>query len=83
MPKVLTKTKFAGTGALVQLAGVVIAIFATLQYGDIGLLVGGIAGLLLLVIGSSMSKSCSCSACGNTLASKKVTLCPTCHADFR
>lgn len=82
MPKVITKIQYAGTGAAVQLLGVIVAIMGTLYYGDTGLLLGGIAGILLLVIGSNMSKAFLCSECRNPVASKAVRLCPACKTEF-
>lgn len=82
MPKVIKKTQFAGAGAAVQLMGVALAVVGALYFGDTGLVVGGVAGLLLLVIGSNMSKAFLCSECRNPVASKAVRLCPACKAEF-
>lgn len=78
MAKIKSKTVFAGSGSLVQLVGVATAVMGTLWFGDMGLLVGGVLGLMLLIVGSSMSKYLFCSNCGNRLDGRHVKMCPTC-----
>ena len=82
MAKVISKTKFAGVGALVQLMGVLIAVLGVYFYGDDGLIIGGIAGLLLLIIGSTLSKAYLCSECRNPVANAKVRICPVCNENL-
>lgn len=67
------KSEFAGAGAVVQLVGFILLFFFP---------IGTIAGVFLLVIGHNMSRTWSCSACGNKLDSDKVMTCPTCHSSF-
>jgi rubrerythrin len=73
------KSEFLGKGALVQLLAIalffVVAPFA-------GGLVAFILALILFVIGSSMSSSWICGACGNKLSDKNVKVCPTCRSTF-
>lgn len=80
MAKCVSKTQFAGVGALVQLVGGVAVAAGAIYYGDTGLLVGGVIGVALLVIGSNLSKIFRCSDCGNRLDGRHVKLCPTCKA---
>lgn len=40
MAQCISKTQFAGVGALVQLAGVAVAIVGALRFGDTGLVAG-------------------------------------------
>lgn len=82
MAKIISKTQFAGVGSIVQLVGVLMAVVSTIYYGDDGLIIGGIAGLVLLVIGSAMSKIYLCSECHNPVANAKVKVCPTCNKNF-
>jgi hypothetical protein len=73
------KSEFFGKGALVQLLAIGlffgVALFA-------GWLVAFILALILFVIGSSMSSSWICGACGNKLSDKNVKVCPTCRSTF-
>lgn len=73
---------FAGTGCLVQGAGIAlgIAIFALIPF--VGWALGPLVALGLLVAGSRMAVHFECSVCRNPVASKRVRLCPTCGAVF-
>lgn len=68
-----TTYEFAGTGALVQALGLLPLLFFPL---------GTIAGVALLLIGSSMSRRILCSACGNRVE-KTSRICPHCRAPFQ
>lgn len=67
------KYEFAGVGALVQLIGFVAVWFFP---------IGTIAGIALLVIGSSMSKKILCSECGNKVDGDSK-MCPHCKVEFK
>lgn len=73
MGKKQTKYEFAGVSSLVQLVG-----FVALWFFPIGT----IAGVVLLMIGSALSKKFRCSECGNNVG-KESRLCPHCNAEFR
>ncbi len=68
------KTEFAGAGALVQLVGVILLFVFP---------IGTLAGIVLLIIGHSMSTKLICSECGNQIEGKQVKICPTCQAAFK
>ena len=77
--QVISKTEFAGKGALVQAVGLVLfIIFLFLPFG--GWVIGLILLIVFLAIGSNLSKRWTCSKCGNALTSQEVRLCPTCGA---
>lgn len=69
--RVIRKTEFVGVSSLVQLVGLVLLFFFP---------IGTIMGVVLIVVGSSMSVKWACSACGNRVADKGVRLCPCCQA---
>jgi len=82
----IKKVEFAGIGAAVQaigfgafLIGVVlcITIFGML-FGIISIIIG----VMLLIVGSSMSIKLICSNCGNKISGKEVRICPVCHCHF-
>jgi hypothetical protein len=73
------KSEFLGKGALVQLLAIGL-FFVVIPFA--GLLVAFILALILFVIGSSMSSSWICGACGNKLSGKNVKVCPTCRSTF-
>lgn len=81
MARIVAKTTFAGTGSLIQLLGV-ISFAAGFFMGNLGLVVGASLGLVLLVLGSSMSKYYCCSDCGNPVVGRAVKICPTCKTDL-
>jgi hypothetical protein len=69
-----TKSEFIGGGCVVQGIGIlVIWIFP----------IGTIVGIVLLLLGSRMALKTICSNCGNPVSNKRVTICPTCHAQFK
>lgn len=80
--RIKKKSQFAGSGAAVQLVGVLALIGLALVGGIVGAIAGVFICLLFLVIGSRMSIKLICDACGNPVASKAVKICPTCHATF-
>lgn len=73
---------FAGTGCLVQGAGLVlgIALFALIPVA--GWIIAPLAGISLLAVGSRMAFSYECNNCHNPIASTRVRLCPSCHANL-
>jgi len=73
------KSEFLGKGALVQLLAIVLFFIVAPFAGG---LVACILALVLFVIGSSMSSSWICGACGNKLSDKNVKVCPTCRSTF-
>jgi len=73
------KNELAGAGAAVQALGIVVFLLSFLL-GPIGAVFGFIGMVILLLIGSRMSLRWICSNCRNRIDSKKVTVCPACHA---
>jgi len=73
------KSEFIGAGAAVQLLGVVVFLLS-FALGIVGAAIGFIAMIMLLLIGSRMSVHWVCGNCKNRIDSKKVTICPACHA---
>jgi hypothetical protein len=67
-----TKYEFAGVGALVQLVGLVALWFFP---------IGTFVGVVLLIIGSAMSKKILCGECGNKV-DKDSKMCPHCKVEF-
>jgi len=67
-----TKYQFIGTGALVQLIGLILLFIFP---------IGTIAGVILLVVGSRMSRRLLCGNCGNGVT-KDSKICPHCSARF-
>jgi hypothetical protein len=68
-----TKVEYVGVGALIQVLGIIALFFFP---------IGSVIGVVLLVIGHSMSKKIRCSACGNRV-DKESRRCPHCQAEFR
>jgi len=73
-PKIERKTEFAGKSSVVQLLGLALCFF----FFPIGL----ILGILLIIIGSAMSRAWHCSECGTRLTSGKIKICPGCQSRF-
>ena len=71
-PRIVSKTEFAGVGALVQLVGVV-----ALFFGPVGI----VLGVLALIIGGRMAIVRQCSECKNRVE-KGVRICPACRCEF-
>lgn len=67
-----SKSEFAGVGALIQLAGVLL-LFA--------FPIGTVAGVILIIIGSQKSKVHQCSECASKVQ-KEAKLCPHCRTVF-
>lgn len=66
------KVEMAGTGAAVQLLGVVLLFVWP---------IGTAVGIALLIAGSSMAVKWVCSACGNRIE-KGARICPACQAEL-
>ncbi len=82
MAKVKTKVRFAGAGAFIQLLGVLTPIVGGALLGVVGLSLGVLLGIVLFLVGSSKSKYCCCSECGNRVDGKHVKICPICRVEF-
>lgn len=82
MASVERHSEFAGTGCAVQAVGL-LSPFVLMLLGPAGFVVGCVAAVVLLAVGSRMSLKLRCSACKNPVASKSVTVCPACSADLR
>ena len=78
--KKIEKSEFAGSGAAIQALGVIVAVFG-FALGPIVGVVGLMAGICLLVVGSNKSKSYRCPKCGNRV-DKESRICPHCSEDF-
>lgn len=80
--RIQRRGSFAGTGCLVQGAGLVlgVALFALIPVA--GWVIGPLAGISLLAVGSRMALSYECSNCHNPVASTRVRICPSCHANL-
>ena len=76
------KSEFIGPGCIVQGAGVVIGIAAWYFAGMQGAIVGGVAGLVLLLIGGRLALKWRCGACNN-VTTGDARMCATCKAELR
>lgn len=75
------RTEMAGQGCAIQ--GVALLIpFAGLLFGIAGFVVGCVIALVLFLVGSAKSFRYVCSACGNTVPDRQVTVCAACRARF-
>lgn len=72
------RTEFAGTGAAIQGLGL-LAPFVGALAGPPGIGLGLIVAVIMLVWGSGKSMRWVCSACGNTVPDRRVTVCAACH----
>lgn len=71
--KIKSQSEIAGSGCLVQ----VLAICVIWLWP-----IGTIMGIALFFIGSGMSRKLVCSECGKDLTSRRIKICPACHANF-
>lgn len=71
--KKVTKTEFAGAGALVQLLGLIALFF----FFPVGILIG----IACFLIGSQMSRSWRCGTCRGRI-DKQARICPHCRAEL-
>jgi hypothetical protein len=67
------KYEKSGGGCLVQLIGLIALFFFP---------IGTLFGIGLFFAGSAMSRKWRCSSCGNPIADKYVSICPTCKIQF-
>lgn len=78
--KVVRKSDMAGMGCLVQGLGLVLGVVLFVFIPVIGWVLGPLVGVGMLAAGSQMALKWECSSCRNPVASKRVKVCPTCHA---
>lgn len=76
----VSKSDFIGAGCLVQGLGFIAPGFGFLFGGPVGGALGLILFLVLLLVGSRMSRYWTCGACANRLPDKSARLCPVCRA---
>lgn len=69
----IRRCEFAGWGAVVQLAGLLLLFWLPL---------GPLLGLVLLYVGNRQSLYWVCSRCGGRLAQRDARCCPVCRAPF-
>jgi hypothetical protein len=69
---------FIGVGCLVQGLGMLVPFVGFVYFSVGGAALGVIILLVLLILGSRMSRSWRCGACANPIASGDVRMCPTC-----
>lgn len=81
MAKIEKGVAFANVGSLIQLAGVGCAVVGVF-FGGLGAFVGLLLMVLLLVVGSSRSKTYRCGECRNPVADARVRMCPTCKVQL-
>ena len=83
-----TRRELVGRGCLVQVLGAVLLLGAGYAlYGQLGLVVWGIAalavlGLGLLLLGGLLDLKWVCGICKQPVAGRSVHVCPSCHASF-
>lgn len=78
--KVQRRNSFSGTGCLIQGFGLLLGVVLFVLLPVIGWVLGPLVALGMLIAGSHMATSYECSVCRNPVASRRVRLCPTCHA---
>ena len=76
-------SEVAGTGCLLQLLGLIAPFLLGAVMGPIGIVFGVILLVVLLLVGSRAAIKFKCGNCGNPVADKDVTMCPTCRATLR
>jgi ribosomal protein L37AE/L43A len=67
------KSEVAGMGCVIQFISLIVVWFFP---------IGTMIAIALFIIGSAMSRRLVCSQCGTTLSSRKIKICPSCHANF-
>ena len=77
------KSEFAGAGCIVQGIGLLAPIAGGILADVPGMVIGGIALVVLFIAGSIMSQKWVCGNCGNPLYDKSVSLCPACKSQLR
>lgn len=73
----------SGSGCLVQLMGIILGALAFFLIPFLGIIIGPLIFIGLMIVGGRMAMQYECSNCRNPVASKRVRLCPTCHAELR
>jgi len=73
---------FAGTGCLVQGAGLLLGGLIFFFIPIAGWVLGPLVGIALLWSGSRQALKYECSHCHNPIASTRVRVCPSCHAQL-
>ena len=79
---VIRKREFAGKGAGIQLLGLASPFIGGLLLGAIGAVLGMVALVVLLIVGSMQSSVWLCSECRNKVRDRTVRVCPACHAEL-
>ncbi|MFM2199530.1 MAG: hypothetical protein RLZZ505_2962 [Verrucomicrobiota bacterium] len=77
------KSEFAGVGCVFQGIGLLAPFVGGALAGVPGMVIGGIALVVLFIAGSAKSQRWVCGNCGNPLFDKSVTICPACKSQFR
>lgn len=80
--RIQQRGSFVGTGCLVQALGLILGVTLTAVIPLIGWLIGLVVAVGMLISGGRMAIKYECSNCHNPIASKRVKLCPACHARF-
>lgn len=84
--KLVQKSEVAGTGCLIQAAGVALGFLSLCGFalgaavGFIGLFTFGIMAIVLIAYGSTRATRFECGCCNNPLSNGDVRLCPSCQA---
>lgn len=76
-------SKFAGTGCLIQGAGLVAPFLLGVLAGTSGAIIGVVLLVILFFIGSSKALMWRCGYCKNPIADAGVRICPVCKAELR
>lgn len=70
----------AGGGCL---SGVILGALAFFLIPFLGVIIGPLIFIALMIVGGRMAVKYECSNCRNPVASKRVRISPTCHAELR
>lgn len=81
--KIVKQSSSFGAGCMVQALGLVSLLCALLTiFSGIGPFIFGPIGVLLLIWGGRLAIWLECSACGSKIAHRRVSICPSCRANF-
>jgi hypothetical protein len=76
-------SSIAGAGCAIQALGLLCPAVLWAMFGVGGAAIGLIPMIALFLVGSAKAMSWRCGSCKNPIASKEVSVCPTCRAELR
>lgn len=74
------KSKFVGLGCVLQGFGFIAPVVGGASAGVPGMIIGGIALVVLVIVGTARALQLVCGNCGNPLSDHSVAFCPACKS---